>query len=105
MQKRDRIKIEIAVDLDPFPGVFHTEHSARQAVAGILLSAIGHYNPTVLLASEEEQPAQEDLSFMSAEQRLRDRALKIAMERHPEADIYALKRHARKYAEFIGSNF
>lgn len=43
-----RVMIEIAVDLDPIPGAFHTEESARQHVESILLSSIPHYNPVVL---------------------------------------------------------
>lgn len=45
---RERIKIEIAVDLDPIPGAFHTKESAEDAVLAILLSRIPHYDPVVL---------------------------------------------------------
>jgi len=49
---RDRIKIEIAVDLDAFPGAFHTRESAEEVVLSILLSRIGHYNPIVLPSTD-----------------------------------------------------
>lgn len=44
---RVRIKLEITVDLDPVPGAFHTEESARKIIAQILNDRIGHYNPLV----------------------------------------------------------
>ena len=44
----ERILIEIAVDLDTMPGVFHTEDDARMRVQAILLDRIPHYNPVVL---------------------------------------------------------
>lgn len=46
--ERDRIKLEILVDLDPLPGAFHTPESAQRTVQAILLSRLGHYNPIVL---------------------------------------------------------
>lgn len=46
--ERERIKIEILIDLDPVPGIFHTEESARQTVNALLLERVGHYNPIVL---------------------------------------------------------
>ena len=46
--ERDRIKIELAVDLDPIPGAFHTKEDAKEAVLAILLSRIPHYNPVIL---------------------------------------------------------
>jgi hypothetical protein len=42
-----RVKLEVEVDLDPFPGTFHTEESARATVEIILNQRINHYNPTV----------------------------------------------------------
>lgn len=45
---RKRIKLEVLIDLDPIPGTFHTEESARKQVEAILLSSVGHYNPIVL---------------------------------------------------------
>jgi hypothetical protein len=46
---RERILLAVLVDLDPLPGAFHTEEQARDAVEGILLSSIGHYDPVVLV--------------------------------------------------------
>lgn len=45
----ESVKLEIVVDLDPLPGAFYTEKSAREQVEAILLSRIGHYNPRVLI--------------------------------------------------------
>ena len=44
---RERIMLEVCVDLDPVPGVFHTKESAAYAVKNILTNSIPHYNPTV----------------------------------------------------------
>lgn len=45
---KERIMLEIILDLDPVPGTFHTKESARDQVEAILLSMIRHYNPVVL---------------------------------------------------------
>lgn len=39
------------VDLDPFPGTFHTQYSAYLNVQGLLENAIPAYNPNVILSS------------------------------------------------------
>lgn len=44
---RQRIKLEVYVDLDPVPGTFHTKESAQNVVRSILAEMIGHYNPIV----------------------------------------------------------
>jgi hypothetical protein len=46
---RQRVKLEVEVDLDPVPGTFHTEESAREQIHYILLSSIPHYHPRVLI--------------------------------------------------------
>lgn len=46
--QRERIMIEIAMDLDPIPGAFHTEEDARLRVQAMLLTMMPHYNPVVL---------------------------------------------------------
>lgn len=48
MELRKRILIEVAIDLDPVPGAFHTEESARQVVEALLLQLLPHYKPEVL---------------------------------------------------------
>lgn len=47
--QRERIMLEVMVDLDPTPGTFHTKESAEESVQAILLDSIGHYNPVVLI--------------------------------------------------------
>lgn len=49
IMERETVKLEIVVELDPIPGAFHTEKSARETVEAILLSRIPHYNPRVLI--------------------------------------------------------
>lgn len=53
---KQRVALLVYVDLDPVPGAFHTERSARDNVAGILDNQIGHYNPIVSYASDADQP-------------------------------------------------
>lgn len=43
----------VGVDLDPVPGAFHTEESARTSIQQILRDRINHYNPSVQPISEE----------------------------------------------------
>ena len=47
--ERDRIGLYVMIDLDPIPGAMHTAESAQEAVQGILLSRVGHYNPVVVI--------------------------------------------------------
>ena len=42
---RERFIVE--VDLDSFPGTFHTKESALEIIQKILDQRIGHYNPEV----------------------------------------------------------
>lgn len=51
--QRDRIKLEVYVDLDPVPGTFHSKESARNVVDRILKESIPHYNPTVSTTNQE----------------------------------------------------
>lgn len=51
---RERILLEVIVDLDPMPGTFHTEASVVECLQALLLSSIGHYNPVVLVAPQPE---------------------------------------------------
>lgn len=46
---RERIALTVIVDLDPMPGAFHTPEHAKQVVEAMLLSAVGHYNPVVII--------------------------------------------------------
>lgn len=52
-----QIELKVIVDLDPMPGTFSDEESARDAVQQILMDRIPHYNPAVLnsldIAKEE----------------------------------------------------
>lgn len=48
MQRR-RVKLEVELDLDPVPGTFHDEESAREQVEAMLRRTVPHYNPTVLI--------------------------------------------------------
>ena len=50
---RKRIQLTVSVDLDNMVGTFFTEESARDVVEKILMDRIEHYNPTVLIQSEE----------------------------------------------------
>lgn len=47
MARRKRVKLEVEIDLDPVPGEFHTDKSARDAIRIVLYHRFGHYNPTV----------------------------------------------------------
>ncbi len=49
-----RIKLEVYVNLDEFPGTFHTKESARNCVAQILNDRISHYKPMVSIGKEDE---------------------------------------------------
>lgn len=53
---KQRTALLVYVDLDPVPGAFHTERSARDNLAGLLDNAIGHYNPIVAYAPDSVQP-------------------------------------------------
>lgn len=61
--QRERIKLDVHVDLDPVPGTFHTKGSARDAIARILQDHIPHYSPTVSITNYQEtydkSPSQE----------------------------------------------
>jgi hypothetical protein len=46
----ERIKLEVYINLDPTPGVFHTAESAQATIRNILQTYIPHYNPTVSAA-------------------------------------------------------
>lgn len=43
------VELIVKVRLDPIPGAFHTEESARRIVYQILHSQIGHYEPAVTI--------------------------------------------------------
>lgn len=49
---RERIMLHIMVDLDPVPGAFHTEESARDCIEAMLLERIPHYTPVVVLSED-----------------------------------------------------
>src|SRR5690606_40444664 len=51
MSNRERVTFEVTVDLDPMPGMFHTEGSAAAALQEILLDCIEHYHPVVARAT------------------------------------------------------
>lgn len=44
------------VDLDPVPGVMHSQESAQHVIANLLVERIPHYKPTVSLAPVDLQP-------------------------------------------------
>ena len=46
----ERIMLNVMVNLDQFPGAFHTPEQAVEAIQSILLNRIGHYEPIVVLA-------------------------------------------------------
>lgn len=50
---RKRIQLIVSVDLDNMVGTFFSEESARDVVERILMDRIEHYNPTVLIKTEE----------------------------------------------------
>ncbi len=50
----------VYVDLDPVPGVFHTQESAQNALTHILRESIPHYNPMVSLAPLHMQAPSND---------------------------------------------
>lgn len=102
--QRTRITLEVDVDLDPVPGNFHTPEQAERAIFGLLHMRIPHYDPTVRV--QDERPLeQEDLSFLDPNQRINHLAMKMAMERLPNADQYELARVARKIADGIRRGF
>ena len=49
---RKRVKLTVYVNLDLFPGVFHTSESAKETVQAILNETIRHYNPEVTEVEE-----------------------------------------------------
>ena len=53
MSEKKRIKLELYVDLDPFPGAFHTKEDAAKWVESIMRSLINHYNPVILIPQEK----------------------------------------------------
>lgn len=54
--KRERILLNVMVDLDPIPGAFHTADSAEDNIQALLLSSIPHYNPVVVLDPDVPKP-------------------------------------------------
>lgn len=59
---RKQIELKVIVDLDPMPGTFSDEESARYHIQRILNTTIPHYNPAVLnsLDLAKEAAAMED---------------------------------------------
>lgn len=51
-----RASFVIYVNLDPVPGVFHSQESAQNALRNIFVQRIPHYNPLVSLAPDSVQP-------------------------------------------------
>lgn len=43
----ERITLSVAINLDPYPGAFHTKEDAAEWIEAILLTRIPHYNPVV----------------------------------------------------------
>lgn len=50
--ERTRIKLALYVDLDPVPGAMHTAENAASVIQNMLDTSIGHYNPAVMLVSD-----------------------------------------------------
>jgi hypothetical protein len=46
---RMRACFAVFVNLDPVPGVFHTQESAQNVIRGLFTGRIAHYNPMVSL--------------------------------------------------------
>ncbi len=53
---KKRIAVIVYLDLDPVPGPFHTDESAKNNIQGILETYIDHYNPMVSHAPDDIQP-------------------------------------------------
>lgn len=52
-----RVGLIIYVNLDPTPGAFSTIESAQQNLQAVLDNLIPHYDPNVLKAPRDMQPA------------------------------------------------
>lgn len=50
-----KVALIVYIDLDPIPGVMHTEDSAREVVSAHLTNAMNHYNPRVLVGPPHMQ--------------------------------------------------
>jgi len=59
MPSRERIMLQVMVDLDPVPGAMHTPDGARAIVEAILMSRIPHYTPVVVVPPDEPVDATE----------------------------------------------
>jgi hypothetical protein len=51
--KRERVMLNVMINLDPVPGTMHTAESAQESIQAILLSSVGHYDPVVVIADPE----------------------------------------------------
>lgn len=51
-----RVCFIINVDLDPIPGVFHTQESAQDLLQWIFTENISHYSPIISMAPASIQP-------------------------------------------------
>lgn len=73
--ERKTVKFTVSVELDPLPGAFHTEESARLWIEAILENILPHYNPQV---SSEAVTTNPDVK--NAVQALYDDAIAFAGE-------------------------
>jgi hypothetical protein len=58
--ERERIMLEVYVDLDPTPGTFHSKESARNQIAAILQNMLPHYKPMVSTTNYQDVYAGSD---------------------------------------------
>lgn len=49
--ERERIMLEVYVDLDPIPGAMHTAEDAEIRIQAMLTDRIPHYNPWVCIGT------------------------------------------------------
>lgn len=53
--RRERKAFVVFVDLDPTPGMMHTEQSAQDVIRNVLYQRMPHYNPEVISAPPSMQ--------------------------------------------------
>lgn len=61
-----RIAFVVYVNIDPMPGVFHTDQSALDSLDDILKNAIPHYSPSVAHAPDSMQPENDAIVVASS---------------------------------------
>lgn len=92
--QRKSIKLAVYVDLDPVPGTFDSAESAQNVVRGILNSRIPHYNPIVMIESEDVDrelvPLKiKSVSFQDSENRYGNKEAVATLEDGTQAVAFA----------------